>query len=557
MIEQAARVLLAAGALAWGYALVKAWRRGARDSRLLLAPLAFLLVDAWLAVPAGCAPRLTFATLRLLSPALALAAFFASRRGARFGWLAHAGALAAAALAARSLWSVRYGLGGIDFFAYLDFARDALDGVAATARQRLVYFPGVYLFWEAALLAASRALPGVQLWFAGTLFLGAALCGWAVFRVTRSLPAALGAGAIQLVFGLTLEARRGMTEAIALIPLLAGVGAWAGAPLRGRDGLLRACALGAGLGASIFFKQQVALLSLGWLALVALRAGGFRELFAVPLSAVLALLLLLVPTGGLDALRAGLLLVKSYPAEGSFVGNLAFLAPALSPLLLYGGLAAAAALLLAVRGFDDARLRAAAFCLLAAAVSLLQLRTRAYIHYTLLPLPMLVLGIACMGQLLLEKLPQHAASAAVALAALAAPVLVQGRASLPLLTQATALHDWPYGSPAQPILEELAPRARGLGAFVIPPVNGGVHFLLGTRALGWPQAYFWGAAETGDASKAVQDPQVRLVVVRRIFGRQVERQVCAAAGCDAALAALPALGYQRLIDSPDVIVWQR
>ena len=528
----------------------------------VLVPLCALGFLAW---PGGLDPHespITF--VMLLAPLLAAAALLLVwlKRPA----LGAAGAvLALLCVYALRLWlSARPGIGGTDFFAYVCFSRDSLDGVDLP--QRFVYFPGVYLFWKAALLAGHRSLGTLQWWSAAVLLLGAVLAGAIAGRASRSIFLGLGVAGLQLALSLDLEGSRGMTEPLAVVPALVGLALWAGAPLTP----LNAAALGAGFGAAIYCKQQAALLAPGWLALVLLRLrtrdDSWRELLLVPAASALTLAALFALSGGVDAFTAGLGLVRAYqPAGFPFLVNIDEARHRMTPLFGCFLLALLGFLVLALRGDSSAQLRAAGVLLLGGASGLLQFRTRFYPHYALLPLPLMLCGVALIGHLLWLRLkaalPGALSEGALPLIfALALLGRAAARAELPVLSlqqKPETLEDWPYplGAAAERLQELHLPP--GEGAYVMPPVHDGAHFLLGTRAVGAREAYFWGSAHAGDALAAVSDARTRVVIVRPELPIDLERQVCDDAGCREAFQRLPSLGYREALRTRDVLVFRR
>src|SRR5262249_1923437 len=141
--------------------------------------------------------------------------------------------------------------------------------------------------------------------------------------------AALGAFA-SLWYGFVisgLEGYQGFLEPIATLPALAGTLAWGGEPLRGRAGIARAIALGAGLGLAVFPTLKAAPPLGGFVALASGLASKEAEkrpepraLAALPLAAILAFALALLNEGhGLLPLARGLEFAGRYRALGTSV----------------------------------------------------------------------------------------------------------------------------------------------------------------------------------------------------------------------------------------------
>src|SRR5207253_4444088 len=126
----------------------------------------------------------------------------------------------------------------------------------------------------------------------------------------------------------------GLTEPLVTLPVLAGVLVWGGRTLSGRRGTILAIALGAGIGLGIYGKQQGALLTLGWLAMIVNARVERRDdrsiwmnLLVVPASAIVVLLAAIIAEGhGLTPLRRGLASAAMYETEAGIVENLRFVA---------------------------------------------------------------------------------------------------------------------------------------------------------------------------------------------------------------------------------------
>ncbi|MBS2021234.1 MAG: hypothetical protein JST92_02410, partial [Deltaproteobacteria bacterium] len=230
-----------------------------------------------------------------------------------------AGALTLGA-ALRLAWALAPSLAGVDFYAYVCFARDLISPRGASAA-RFAYFPGVYVFWAAVMKLWGQSLRDLQQGYVTLLFTNAALCALLVFRalgrsskgpLTPQARVLAGAFAFAwcLLLDVPLEGFVGATEPIATLPFLLGLLAWGGAPLTGRAGSWRALALGLGIGLGVFGKQQALLVAFGWLALVPDVLGpkplhARSTLLLIPIAAVGTLLSALQLSGGLSALVRG------------------------------------------------------------------------------------------------------------------------------------------------------------------------------------------------------------------------------------------------------------
>ena len=552
LAELLAVLVLGTLAAASAILLLRAVRSGEKPRMALAALLAVLCVDALWVWPEGLRAEhfpLLFARLAAPVPAL-LAARTQSDRALR--WCGYLVAALGAALVALSLVRIHPNIGNVDFFCFVCTARDLLDGASAELQKNLVYFPGVYLFWMAALTATARALSGLQWWVASVLLLDALLCALVVRRGTRSTPLALIAGCLELLVSFNVEGPRGTAEPLATIFFLAGAAGWAGLPLRGAA--WRGLLLGAGLGAAIYCKQTAGLLSLGWLALWLSQEEDGPASFTVPAGAVLGLALLFVLHGGVPALRAGLGLASAYPRVGEFLPNFRGFMLGVNPLVPLA-LLCGAVWLLGRKHRREPALRLAGFLLIGSAAALYQFRTRDYPHYGLLALPGLLAGCTLIGHFFWTRIPEaYAPARRAGLAALL--TLSLGKLCSTSLRYVETLHDWPYGFAAEAQLPTLGVKP-GEQGFVMPPQRSAVHFLLGTRSAGWKHSYYWGAAVPGDALLAVQSPAVKFVVVRQGKWDRMDNQICRDSGCAEAIAALPTAGFHLAAQTGDVELWRR
>lgn len=407
------------------------------------------------------------------------------------------------------LQQIRSYAGGVDFFFLICNARDMLEAPDQIALNAYRYFPGAYAFWRTVMALGGQQLAWLQAAVIVVAVVNATLCSAIVVRLTRHL----AAGVFALLWCLALSSRyqgfTGVMEPLATLPFLAGLLLWGGVPLRGRRGLACALLLGACLGCSLWFKQQAGLLSLGALWLVvnwrlapAERRHELPPLCLLPLSAVASFLLLILSEGhGWQPLRQGLSMLGSYPAQGSWWHNLYVQVRGDELAFLSAGMVVVSLAWIVLSASRRARwlgqpwLEVTGFCLLAAAATLLQFRTRAYGHYMLLAVPPLVVSAVTLAA---RQAPRHLGSLSQH------PLrwfLVAGSALLLLWYPAGApasWHIWRVTSPANLAshqlwhrqaavaadLRELARQiARGETLYVLPPRHHSVHYLLGTRSL--------------------------------------------------------------------------
>lgn len=498
----------------------------------------------------------------------------------------------------RASLALRPTISGADFFAYVCFGRDLALGPGPMADARFLYFPGSFRFWQGAILLGATNLARLQWTFWMVIVAGALATAALVARSEsagpppigeRRLPAflwpargldlllGLAALAAVLLFTPAFEGYLGGAETIAVLPALGGALVWSGAPLRGRQGFVRAVALGAGLGAAVFVKQQAGLLALGWLALLPFAVAPARlhevtKLLAVPASAFATLLLLFSLDGGLPALKQGLSQLAAYaPANSPAVNaGIAYSQGWLIfwPAIVLFGWWTLAAGLPSLRGAVSSRAgQLAGFCLLAGLSSLAQLRWRSYLHYLQLSLPFLVVGCFVGARVLVSWMRGRLSGPLVTSLPALALVFALARASslLPvtlfsLEVQSAPAWDWP-DEPASRDLDRLAEVVRpGEDLLVLPSRRNAVHYRLGTRSDSWPLGYIWPPREPGQYPLFIRarKPELVLVLTSLVDGAsRADRENCVQGDCAAAVSALPEAGYTVAARLPTMTLWRR
>jgi len=319
----------------------------------------------------------------------------------------------------------------------------------------------------------------------------------------RAAPALL-AGLWYLALCSSLEGFAGTTEPLATLPVLVGLAVWGGEPLAGRRGLPRALLLGAGLGLGVYAKQLGGLLALGWAAMPLMslavprnRRHRWAYLAVVPAAATLVLLGGILAEGdGLAPLRIGLSFASDYTAEETFRYNLRWVASH-APLLAVAtaGLVAVFALLVLVprwRPMLGERWAAlAGFALLAGLVAMVQFSKRGYLHYGLLPAPLLIAAVILTATALIRRLPAGAAvwpETTLVVAALAALLLSQRVPDAPPAPWRT------QPDIAADLVDLKGQLLPGEDLLIIPPRRNEIHFHLGTRSQSFAQGYNWAPA---------------------------------------------------------------
>lgn len=470
---------------------------------------------------------------------------------------------------------------GVDFFFYACVARDYLHGLADAPLSRYGYFPGGYRVLQFLMSLFGESLPALQLSVAGLLVANAVLSAAIVARCTTSLAAGAMAGFWTLMLATRFEALHGTTEPIATLFALAGVFAWAGLPLTGRQGWRRALLLAAGLGLATWTKQQGGLVAVGAAVLglhFAMSRSGQRDsawqVMTVPAAALAVFLVAVLLEGrGLEPLRIGLGLVGQYGAEGSLPANL----PALAKQT-----GAAAWLVLIALFFWIVMLGSAfangirqepwvmvvGFSLIAALATLLQFTKRPYFHYALLAAPFVAIAVTTMAaraaQAAVAAWPRFRPLVLLAAAGLlAAPVTATSGASgyfqaWPLDWDPRVAHGKPWhmaAGIAQDLesLSELV--AKGEDMLVLPPRRNVFHFMLGTRSLSNPSGYGWGAP---GVSRALESRSLGAVLVLdpHTFD-DADKSTCRAVGCDEAVSALAANGFTQSTRLGSMTLWRR
>jgi hypothetical protein len=408
-------------------------------------------------------------------------------------------------------------VGASDFYAYICNARD-LHETGTAPVDRYGYFPGVYTFWRLVFALGAGALPGLQTAYVATLAVVAVLTGILTGRATRSPVAGVVTAVWMLALAGHTDGFEGCTEPVATVPVLLGLIAWGGAPLRGRRGALRAVALGVGLGLGLYVKQQAGFLSLGALALI---PGLFRRkknpeprhsvahVFSVPVAAVIAFAAAIGAEGqGLEPIRRGLEYASSVEQWGTpFTTNLYYASYGSLTVLFAIGLAGLVAIVWAFSSFpprsrepatneDGACI--AGFASIAVLATLSLLKNRGYGHYLLLGVPFASVAIAITLSRVVERAPNPRFAGRIVLSILLCGLLTSSEPWAP------CFYKWPRSVTPPPggerwlslpgvarDLELATPHiVRGSRVLVLPSVRNELHLALGTRTAS-PVGYRW------------------------------------------------------------------
>lgn len=466
---------------------------------------------------------------------------------------------------ARYLVAAHPHAGGVDFYFFVCLARDRLLCPELVPDMQYVYSPGVYAFWGW-VSRVSASLSWLRAVILGLLVVDAGLVLWIVARATRSW----GLGALGALACLRLMTRfeglEGTTEPLIVLPVLLGVALWGGSSLTGRKGLLRAVALGAGLGLAIYAKQQGVFLALAaglfllgpWTrprvapAAIAL---GLGAIAAVSLAGFWA------EGKGSAPLERAFFLATEYRQEATWGENLATILRA-DPALGWGGL-----LCLVGAGFALRRLTrkegapldwVLIFAAAAFAGSLLQFTRRPYLHYAQVGLPFLVIAAVLSGFTLWERWDRSRIGGRVlaiwAGLALCAGGLAPATFGLRLPGEALVFPTrWEEGVAQD--LDRIQPAvAEGSELLLLPPRRNVLHYRLGTRSVESPLSYGWGW-EMGLRLEELPWAKIRYVLVLR---RPEDRGlIWERYGCGALEEALPEHGYELKARTTSLDLWER
>lgn len=404
------------------------------------------------------------------------------------------------------LLTMREAVGDVDLFYFLCYARDMNLG-GDIPENAYSYFPGIYTFWRFAILISGDSLPALQAWHLGTIVLNCLLISLLLWRLTRSLPAALFSAGWALLLYSRFQGLGGTSEPLATIPLLAALCYWNGESMRGQKGILSCLALGVGFGLALYGKQQAGLLSLGALLLLAESLGhstarrhDLRILVILPVLALLTLLVAILAEGkGMAPLWKGLSIVSSYGQEGSWLHNLYVQVrrdetAALATLFAAGTLCWWGLEKKTRTDSERRQLSVAGLLAISGLATLIQLRSRGFHHYMLLAVPSLVVSSTLAWLHLWSRRAETWRSLKIpCLALLLAPLVPflfsSGidksflAARLPRPVEAATLPHLHQKLNSQNDLEQIRQHvAPGTSILLVPARHNSIHFLLQTSS---------------------------------------------------------------------------
>jgi hypothetical protein len=476
---------------------------------------------------------------------------------------------------------------GRDFYYYLCFARDALDGFDDNSASQYFYFPGVYTFWKGVMAAFGRNITSLQWAYFAVIIANAVLVAILVLRSTQSRLAAVIAGTWYLSLCMSLEGFIGVTEPLVTLPFLVGLIVWNGRCLGRETNWSTTIAFAISIGLTVYMKQPGGLLSLGALS-IAISLVGPKErrpvlshVIALPFIAALTLVGSIAFEGeGLEPLRVGLASMSTYQAKGSPWENLSFVVRTV-PVVFTCGLVCLLAWVLMSLYAPTRRIAfgrtwmMVAFTSLAGVASLIQFEKRLYFHYALLAVPMFVFGGVVGGTVLVRWLNRNIDHRASWLSIVVFLVMCPfvGTYFAAGYSPPPAASLWPIGMDSRALKlpvhlreDDMADVAvlRGVlkpgdDVMIMPPRQNSLHFILGTRSVSYPLGYGWGAA--GPKALELLRDTFQSPTLRAVIGYHgsdfLETEFCDHLGCDSAVHLLATHGFKHHRKLRTVSVWVR
>lgn len=290
-------------------------------------------------------------------------------------------------------------IGGVDWFYYLCYSRDIVNGYPVSDNIHS-YFPGVYVIWTWVMRLAGQDLATLQSFYQMSQIVACLLTGWIVKQHTHSRLLAGFAAVWTFVLVTKFDGLTGVTESLAIIPWLIGLAVWKGQPIDRAMPIKRLLLFGVLLGWTVFMKQQAGLLCLGFLFLLfeqRMSRHHWKSLLSLPAIAVVTLLLSVLILGdGLKPISLGLKTAAAYGSEQSWLSNLytqfrhdesLWIATILAGVLFFKRSSWLPQAAKEITPTD----RVVGFALLAFIATLIQFKARPYHHYMLLGIPSMVL----------------------------------------------------------------------------------------------------------------------------------------------------------------------
>lgn len=478
--------------------------------------------------------------------------------------------------------AIRPHIQSVDFFYYVCYARDQIKDNETAHMSRYAHFPGIYTFWRTVMHVAGQSLGALQWAYVGLLLASAIAVAGVVRRMTGSVLAPLLGAVWYAVLCTRFEGDLGVTEPLCTLPLLCSLWYWGGRPLRDKEGIRYAAALGAGLALCLYGKQQGGLLWMGAFSLLpGLFAGPKENRHQLPLAILMGaaavflfFVLILLEGHGFDPLRIGLGFAQGYETQGSALDNLKIIIPNDKTIVFAAFGAFAYWILFQVVPWFRRRdagapggMAVAGFAILAASGTLVQFMRRPYLHYALLCLPFIVVAAIIAVNDALRRLPDHVRKAPLA------AMLLLHLAALPLLwgsddpRNARLLRDWIKPEPYRPLcwyerpdvskdlaeLRALVPA--GTDLLVIPPRRCSIHFILGTSPKSFANGYNW-APDAELLYETISMPGLRDILVINNLGPG-DRENWNGFECDRAVKKMRDEGFQPAVSFKTFTLWRK
>jgi hypothetical protein len=404
---------------------------------------------------------------------------------------------------------------GVDFFALVLFARDAVWGMSDIPQAGLVYFPGIYLFWMMAMKWFGMDLYPLQWIYVCVLYLNALLIAVVIYQVLSKATWAILGAAIYLIINTRFDGIHASSEPLATIAYLLGLSLFITLWKRKKI-WLAFCILGGSLGLTLYLRQQAGLLAVGcivfclcyfyksrinWLPM------RVHWLMTLPVTAFLAVAVGFAIYGGLPGLMRGIQFIQHYDTQNSLIFNLKemfLLAPPVSILFLVTCLSWVITELLP----QNSKLQGNQLYFIVTGLNVLsmlaclaQYSKRAYPHYALLQLPSLIIASLLelnkwLSFLTNRRLPLKwiglISVMAITIIVYFTPGVILGKKYEALKNVLIKPILWNERSRIGMEFSEVCNHVRAKeDLFIVLPRNNLIHWICGTRSVSWPHGYRW------------------------------------------------------------------
>ena len=465
-------------------------------------------------------------------------------------------------------------IGGVDWFYYLCYSRDAVDAYS-TSNNMYSYFPGIYSFWTIAMRLVGSDVSSLQCVFVVALTVNCLLVGIIVWQHTHAKLMAAAAGIWTLMLLSRFDGVQGESEIIANIFFLACLIAWKGASLNQWSRWKSLLLFGIGLGLAVSMKQQAGLLALGALWFLGeqrQRTHRWDMLFALPAVAGLTLILCVLTAGrGLEPLWLGLSTATAYPGQDSWLLNLytqfrhdeSFWIVAVISVGLF------------LRGLFKEKLdpssnttRLIGFLILSGLATLIQFKARPYHHYLLLTIPAVTISSTIIWHQHRDRLTSRSLQRCLLILMAMLPFCWAEDyrwgyhpTQWPSANQVQPLSAWHQRKDIRQYIDHLSqnlPASTTL--LVLPGRHNSLHYLLDTRS-GSDQGYsFNEAAYQGDETwqtLITQTTSEYVLLLHPVVLDETDRKLWNAKRIEQAGRLLTEHGYVRVKPANDALLFQR